>query len=287
MLKTDSPMRIACLQFDPKLGRVAENQARADELLGGLRDPDILVLPEMAFTGYGFTGRDEILGYCEDADSGPTSSWARATAKRLGCHVVCGFPERTRDGPLYNAMLIANPAGAIVHLYRKHFLYMTDETWAAEGPAFGRVALEGIGRCGLGICMDLNPYLFTAPSGDFEFASSLFDPPLAPGERGTAERFAVDVVLLSNAWLRSPTDLHLSDAEHTAHLLQYWAWRLRPALGKPAIVALANRVGEERGVKFAGASCVIDLKTRTVLGNLDGESEGVLVVDTNPDHSDE
>jgi len=45
------------------------------------------------------------------------------------------------------------------------------------------------------------------------------------------------------------------------------------------IVALANRVGEERGVKFAGSSCVIDLKSRTVLDHLDGEHEGVLVVD--------
>jgi hypothetical protein len=36
----------------------------------------------------------------------------------------------------------------------------------------------------------------------------------------------------------------------------------------------------ERGIKFAGASCVIDLKTRTVLGHLDGQSEAVLVVDT-------
>jgi len=220
-------MRIACLQFDPKLGRVADNQARADELLRDLPKSDVLVLPEMAFTGYAFTGRDEILPYCEDPESGPTSSWARNTAKRLGSHVVCGFPERATGG-LYNAMLIADPAGAIVHVYRKHFLYETDESWATEGPAFGKVTLPGIGRCGLGICMDLNPYRFTAPSGDFEFASSLFAPPLAPGERGRAERLAVDFVLLSNAWLRSPMDLGMSDAEHTAHLLQYWAYRLRP-----------------------------------------------------------
>ena len=45
------------------------------------------------------------------------------------------------------------------------------------------------------------------------------------------------------------------------------------------IVALANRVGEERGIKFAGASCVIDLESRRVLGHLDGENAGLLVVD--------
>jgi protein N-terminal amidase len=273
-------MRIACLQFDPKLGQVADNQARADALLVDLRAPDLLLLPEMAFTGYAFADRDEILPYCEDPVTGSTSIWCGAIARRYGCHVACGFPERAADGRLFNAMLIADPAGTIVHVYRKHFLYVTDESWATEGPAFGRVELAGIGRCGLGICMDVNPYRFEAPAGDFEFASSLFDPPLLPGERGRADRFAVDFVLLSNAWLRGPADLHLPDAEHTQHLLQYWAYRLRPALGKPAIAVIANRVGEERGIKFAGASCVIDLKTRTVLGHLDGENEGLLVVDT-------
>jgi protein N-terminal amidase len=273
-------MRIACLQFDPQLGRVADNQARADALLADCRDVDLLLLPEMAFTGYAFADRTEILPYCEDPRAGPTSLWCRATARRLGCHVVCGFPERTDDDRLHNAMLIADPEGTIVHVYRKHFLYVTDESWATEGPVFGRVELAGIGRCGLGICMDVNPYRFQAPAGDFEFASSLFDPPLAPGERGRTDRFAVDFVVLCNAWLRGPADLHLPEAEHTEHLLQYWAYRLRPALGKPALAVIANRVGEERGVKFAGASCVIDLKSRTVLGHLDGNREGLLVVDT-------
>ena len=227
-------MRIACLQFDPKLGRVSDNQARADTLLRDLREPDLLLLPEMAFTGYAFTGRDEILPYCEDANSGPTAIWCRDTARQLRCHVACGFPERSADGRLYNAMLIADPAGAIVHVYRKHFLYTTDETWATEGPAFGRVTLAGIGRCGLGICMDVNPYRFTAPAGDFEFASNLFDPPLQPGERGTMERFGVDVILLANAWLRSPMDLHLPDAEHTAAYSAPVHKGARTASGQPS-----------------------------------------------------
>ncbi len=46
-------MRIACLQFAPQLGKVKENVARADALLS-ISSPqslDILVLPELAFTG--------------------------------------------------------------------------------------------------------------------------------------------------------------------------------------------------------------------------------------------
>ena len=54
-------MRIATLQFAPRLGKVESNIRRADELLnagmkrfnagGGRRSLDLLVLPEMAFSG--------------------------------------------------------------------------------------------------------------------------------------------------------------------------------------------------------------------------------------------
>ena len=46
-------MRIACLQFDPELGRLPENIARANVLLEAAspQNLDLLVLPELAFTG--------------------------------------------------------------------------------------------------------------------------------------------------------------------------------------------------------------------------------------------
>ena len=49
-------MRIACLQFDPQLGHVEANIQRADALLASADTSDLdlldlLVLPELAFTG--------------------------------------------------------------------------------------------------------------------------------------------------------------------------------------------------------------------------------------------
>jgi protein N-terminal amidase len=49
-------MRIACLQFAPQVGRVSDNMARADAILStanpdDLDGLDLLVLPEMAFSG--------------------------------------------------------------------------------------------------------------------------------------------------------------------------------------------------------------------------------------------
>ncbi len=46
-------MKIACLQFAPKLGDVSKNVERADAMLdeGIQRQMDILILPELAFSG--------------------------------------------------------------------------------------------------------------------------------------------------------------------------------------------------------------------------------------------
>jgi protein N-terminal amidase len=46
-------MRIACLQFAPLVGDVENNISRADAILekANPKDLDLLVLPEMAFSG--------------------------------------------------------------------------------------------------------------------------------------------------------------------------------------------------------------------------------------------
>lgn len=46
-------MRIGCLQFAPQVGDIENNLNRADAVLSkaGTEDLDLLVLPELAFTG--------------------------------------------------------------------------------------------------------------------------------------------------------------------------------------------------------------------------------------------
>ncbi len=283
------PVRIACLQFDPQLKQVDANQNRAAQLVRRrLRrgDIDLLLLPEMAFSGYCFQDRNEILPYCEDAIAGPTASWCAETARSLDCVVVAGFPECGDGGQLFNSQLAVDRQGRVVHVSRKRFLYMTDESWATEGFRFTARDLPGIGACAFGICMDVNPKQFKAPIDRFEFASALFDPPLAHFERPRIgrHRLKASLILLSNNWLRSPADAALGDEQHCNYLVNYWAHRLTPALDQPAVVAIANRVGVERDTRFAGCSCAIDLRTRTLLGRLNGTEEGVLVVENVPEY---
>ncbi|OAT13256.1 N-terminal amidase [Blastomyces gilchristii SLH14081] len=117
-------MRIATLQLSPRRGDVEGNIRRANALVddldmrlmrlkrgaqpdGGSSMPagsgvsagalagllDVLVLPEMAFTGYNFPSLEAIRPYLEPTTSGPTAEWARSAARRLGCVVCVGYPE--------------------------------------------------------------------------------------------------------------------------------------------------------------------------------------------------
>ncbi|KAL4753017.1 hypothetical protein BDW72DRAFT_169625, partial [Aspergillus terricola var. indicus] len=154
-------MRIATLQIASKLGDVEGNIKRADELLSkGISVPDgfgveatrvrvedakldMLVLSELALTGYNFPSLEAIKPYLEPAGMGRSATWARQTAKRLGCKVCIGYPEvdvetngnGQHEKKYYNSLLVIDEQGDMLLNYRKTFLYYTDETWASEGSA--------------------------------------------------------------------------------------------------------------------------------------------------------
>jgi len=126
---------------------------------------DLIVLPEMALSGYMFSTATSILPYLEPTTSGPTTKLAQALATRLKCHVVAGYPEAlpsapqpgsssssSGDGSLgeagpkemkalegegtgvgYNSAVIVGPSGEVVGNYRKSFRFETDKNWAREG----------------------------------------------------------------------------------------------------------------------------------------------------------
>ncbi|CAG7949628.1 unnamed protein product [Penicillium nalgiovense] len=292
-------MRIATLQFAPKLGDLKGNVEKANALLKtgktvsvdgkelgvgvDLLKPDILVLPELALTGYNFPSLEAIEPYLEPAGDGPSGSWARETARRLRCKVCVGYPEIEKDSQnsdkttYYNSLLVVDEDGKFILNYRKSFLYYTDETWAAEGQVErgfhelefasqgtvsslrnpvhqGEQALSENKRVAtsLGICMDINPYKFEAPFTKWEFASRVLDS-------------KSQLVILSMAWLTilSREELDALKDKPEMDTFNYWLQRFWPLLqkrmehkvdidgGKAAdspkkiVIVFSNRSGEE------------------------------------------
>jgi protein N-terminal amidase len=60
-------MRIACLQFAPSLGKITQNIQRAEAILKNAvpRNLDLLILPELAFTGEFRVGSNASIRYAE------------------------------------------------------------------------------------------------------------------------------------------------------------------------------------------------------------------------------
>lgn len=174
-------MKIACLQLNPQIGHFSHNLKRATSILEkSCQSPDIVILPELAFTGYNFSSKNAIEPYLE-TPSGASTTWAKEISKKYNCYTVIGFPEKyieplTNQQKIYNAATVTSPSGELVFHYRKTFLYETDETWGcSESPAgFQTFDLNFKGRnikTSIGICMDLNPYKFEAPFNKLEFAN--------------------------------------------------------------------------------------------------------------------
>lgn len=291
-------MKIACLQFAPSVGTVQENINRADQILRSTHIPadlDWLVLPELAFSGYNFHSLEEITPYLEPTTSGISTQWAIQVAKHYSCHVTIGYPEVTtprghETKTQYNSTVTVSPTGEILCNYRKSFLYYTDETWSSEGPAdkshilstssspdqpFFSGHLGALGEVTLGICMDINPYRFTAPWESYEFAR-------------TALTHKSPLLCVSMAWLchLTPEELAQEPGQPDIATVAYWVERFQPIVDakseKAVFVVMANRCGVEKGVCYAGSSTVIKIQGGVVsLFETCGKSEEkCLVVDT-------
>lgn len=303
-------LRVCCVQLDPVHGDVAASQGRADALLahlcadvaGGSPPPHVVLLPEMAFTGYLFASREAVLPFAEVAGAGSTASWCAALARRVGAHVACGYVElcpsgvlggdTTRppaaDSPavatsaemtaeaaespvLYNSLLLLGPDGRVLANHRKVHLFSADKSWATEGTAWTSALLPSLGvRVALAVCMDINPYEFTAPWAAHELANAV----LAQG---------AGLLLFASAWCnRSPDDPPDHDPPVDAPETQrYWAARLAPlaaSRGAATAFVVADRVGSEGGSTFCGGSCCMQLGggAARLVASLGGAGEGLL-----------
>ncbi|KAH8736354.1 hypothetical protein BGZ61DRAFT_441879 [Ilyonectria robusta] len=279
-------MKIACLQFAPQVGDVDNNLNRADSVLSKANpdEIDLLVLPELAFSGYNFKSLQDIAPFLEHSGSGITSLWARTIALKYNCTVTVGYPEKVDVSPkwptgpeYYNSAIVVNGDGETIANYRKNFLYYTDETWALEGGrGFYEGFIPGLGNTSIGICMDINPYRFEAPWNAFEFACHILE-------------MESNLVIVSMAWMtrEEPRNFTRMPNEPDMETLTYWVTRLEPLIRSDnqdeIIVVFCNRSGNEDDALYAGTSAVVgihdgEVKVYGLLGR--GEKD-LLVVDTN------
>ena len=57
---------------------------------------DLVIFPELGFSGYFFADGEDIGPVLEYSNEGPTFDFCSAQAIRLGSYVVCSYPEKDR-----------------------------------------------------------------------------------------------------------------------------------------------------------------------------------------------
>ncbi|ORY87781.1 carbon-nitrogen hydrolase [Protomyces lactucae-debilis] len=261
-------MRIAVLQYTPRLGDIQRNKATCYGLLRSLirekAQVDLVIMPELALSGYNHSSRQAIEPYLEISGEGSSFEFAADLSRTLSASVVIGYPERSGD-KCYNSAMIVNSKyqDGLLSNYRKKHLFSTDESWAHEGPSFCSIALP-FRRAGalqtvtaaVGICMDLNPHQFLAPWDAYEFGHHVIE------SKAT-------LVLVPMAWLKS------SDDQDPLSTMKYWLRRLGPAWAERTnlVFVAANFTGSEGTAEYAGNSCVVAQigGLLTILGKLDRE----------------
>ena len=241
---------VGYLQYDIQFGEVAKNLATVDALLPDFSDADLLVLPELAFTGYDFPDKETLHNLAERPESGECIQQLKVWAKKYTMTLVAGYPEKADEG-CYNSCALVLPHGT-VHTYRKVHLFNREQDLFLPGDAPPKVYNTPAGRVGLMICFD---WFFP------ELARSL--------------------AIQGAQILAHPSNLVLQFCQQAM---------FARCVENKVFAVTANRIGTEtqagRELTFTGASQILDVQGNTLAAAPEAEAHGA-VVELEPELADD
>lgn len=145
--------RVGCAQFAPMVGDVAANRATSTAAVAqaAAAGAQVIVLPELATSGYTFRDPAESLSAAIELDDEVFEQWSAAAG---GAIVVGGFAERGPDRAVYNSAALIDADG-VRAVYRKTHLWDDEALYFTPGDAAAPVVDTVVGRIGVMICYDL------------------------------------------------------------------------------------------------------------------------------------
>lgn len=250
--RSEAEIRVACIQMEPVVGEKDRNTARSLEFIATAADAGarLIVLPELANSGYVFETREEAFGLAEEIPTGPTCmAWAKIAAER-GLYLVAGIAEREGQ-TLYNSAVVIGPDGYI-GTFRKVHLWNAEALFFEPGNLGFPVFKTPIGRIGTFICYD----------GWF------------PESYRMCALQGADIVCIPTNWVPIPGQDKSREA--MANILVMGA-----AHSNSVFVAAADRVGTERGQPFLGESLIVSYTGWPIGGPASGTEEEIIYADMN------
>jgi predicted amidohydrolase len=219
--------RIVCRQIAP---HIADLEANHRQIVRTIADAtgagaDILVLPELATSGYVFRSRSEVADCALTTADALIGRWAAAVAGPSV--VVCGYAERGDDGAYYNSAVIFDATGVLAN-YRKTHLWDREKLFFTPGAGLPPLVDTRFGRIAVMICYDLEFPEYT---------------------RRTALDGA-DLIAVPTNWPEMPHP----DGERPSEVLIAQA----AARVNRVTIACCDRSGTERGQEWIEGTAIID-----------------------------
>ena len=239
-------MKIGIYQNHPEFGEKEKNMELAIKELSSV-DCDLMVLPELAFTGYQFVSKEETASFAEEIPSGPTCQAMIELAKAKDMFLVFGLAEKAND-KIYNSAAVVGPEGFIGN-YRKSHLFFEEKLFFEPGDTGFNVFDIGSTRIGIMVCFD-----WWFPEATRSLALK-----------------GADIIC------------HCSNLV----LLTCQKAMLTRSLENGVFSATANRIGvEERGGKdpltFTGQSQIVNNRGE-LLASLDADKPGISIIEITPE----
>ena len=226
-----SPVRVAVVQFEPHVGveNLKANATAVEERLTTAADhgAGLIVLPELATTGYVFETREEAYAHSEPVPGGRSVDLFTRIAAERDVYIVGNVVEQA-NGRLYDTAVLVGPDGYIGR-YRKTHLWNTEKLWFTPGDEGFSVFDTRIGRIGLLVCWDI----------------------WFPETARIVTQLGADIICIPTGWVWTPPPLYdASGVCMAAHLT------ITAAHANNVFIATADRIGQERGAGFMGNSLI-------------------------------
>ena len=243
-------LRCAVAQYGPRLNDPSGNREQALTWIRAAADAGagLVVLPELAATGYAFDSVDEAQRGAEAGAEFVAVVAAAAAARDID--VVAGFAE-FEDGTRYNAAVVAGPEG-VRAVYRKNHCFYREKDWFEPGN--GLVVVErSWGRLGVLICYDM----------------------WFPEAARALAHARADVIAVPTNWVGNFKATHHDDRGYCQG--NYVAMVTAAQTG--CAIACADRIGREGELQYLGASIIVKPDGWPVAGPASVDSEAMLVAD--------
>lgn len=146
--------KVVCRELHPRIGELEANHAAIVQAIAGATGAgaDVVVLPELATTGYCFDDADELRPVALTLDDPRIAEWSRAISG--GAVAVVGFAEHSQDGRLYNSAAMVSRDGVLA-IHRKAHLWDRERLLFDTGSDRPPVVSTAHGRIGMMVCYDL------------------------------------------------------------------------------------------------------------------------------------